>query len=223
MKKIKIFSFVLALGLFSAYAFNKNVPEGIKSISKKADTSTTEEFKDGDLIFQVNTAGQGLAIQLATHSQYTHIGLLFKEDGEWKVYEAVEPVRVVPLKTFAAHGDNGTYVVRRLAGRDSMLTDAKLKLMKEYLKKQLNKHYDIHFGWDDSKLYCSELAWKCYNAAGISIGPLKKLKEFDLSSPIVKQIMFQRYGKNIPYDEKVVSPGDIFNHAGLVSVELKQQ
>jgi hypothetical protein len=87
--------------------------------------------------------------------------------------------------------------------------------MQTYVKKQLRKHYDIHFGWGDDKLYCSELVWKCYNEAGVPIGPLKKLKEFDLSSPIVKNIMAERYGNKIPYNEKVISPGDIFNNSAL--------
>lgn len=216
MKKTKIFILISILGILGVYAVTRQ-PLIKKAVSVEP-TDSLPAFRDGDLIFQVNTGGQGLAIQLATHSRYTHVGILFKEGNEWMVYEAVEPVRVVSLKGFAAAGDDGTYAVRRLAKGDSLLTSKTLGQMKAYLKKQVGKHYDIHFGWSDDRLYCSELVWKCYNQAGISIGPLKKLKEFDLTDPIVKTIMAERYGKNIPYEEKVVSPGDIFDNADLVDV-----
>lgn len=216
MKKFKIFLVVFALGLIGVYAFNVKIP--VSKLKKSSKVSSTDSFMDGDLIFQTNTAGQGLAIQLATHSEFTHIAMLFKQGDEWMVYEAVEPVQVVSLDEFASHGEGGKYVVIRLKNRDSLLNSVKLKLMKDYMDKQLNKHYDIHFGWDNDRLYCSELVWKCYKKAGIEIGPLKKLKEFDLTSPVVKKIMAERYGKNIPYDEKVISPGDIFTNTALREV-----
>ncbi len=217
MKKIKIVLLLFVLGVIGVYALN------MKAIKKNKGTKihagfSPDSLKEGDLIFQTNIGGQGLAIQLVTHSPYTHIGVIFKQDEEWMVYEAVEPVQVVSLETFTDRGDEGKYVIRRLKGSDTLLTAVKLDMMKKYLDKQMDKHYDIHFGWADDKFYCSELVWKCYNAVGISIGPLKKLKEFDLSSPVVKKIMAERYGKDIPYNEKVISPGDIFNNKELKEV-----
>ena len=84
----------------------------------------------------------------------------------------------------------------------------------------VGKKYDIYFGWSDERIYCSELVWKIYNEAlGIEIGPLKKMKDFDLTHERVKEIMEKRYGKNIPLDETVVSPGDIFDSDKLVTIE----
>ncbi len=177
-----------------------------------------DSLKDGDLIFQVNIAGQGKAIQLATHSEYTHIGILFREGDQWMVYEAVEPVQKTALNAFVQHGDNGKVVIKRLSNADSLLTDSNILTMKNYVQLQLNKQYDIYFGWNDDVLYCSELVWKCYNKIGLNIGPLKQLKTFDLTSPIVKDIMAKRYGTKIPYEESVISPGDIFDKAELITV-----
>jgi hypothetical protein len=87
--------------------------------------------------------------------------------------------------------------------------------MHDYVKQQCGKHYDIHFGWSDERMYCSELVGKAYNKVGISIGPLKKLKDFNLRDPVVRQLMNQRYGKNVPYEETVISPGDIFDNSDL--------
>jgi len=36
---------------------------------------------------------------------------------------------------------------------------------------------------------------------------------------MVKRILKQRYGKKIPYDEKVISPADIFRSDLLIEVD----
>ena len=52
---------------------------------------------EGDLIFHTSLSAQSQAIQLATHSPYSHCGLLYKTNGEWQVFEAVQPVKLTPL------------------------------------------------------------------------------------------------------------------------------
>lgn len=79
------------------------------------------------------------------------------------------------------------------------------------------KDYDLYFGWSDQRIYCSELVWKIYKrAAGVEIGHLQKLRDFDLSNPIVKDKIRQRYGSHIPFDEPVISPASIFNSGLLI-------
>jgi len=36
---------------------------------------------DGDIIFQVSKSAQSRAIQLATKSKYSHVGIVFMRDG----------------------------------------------------------------------------------------------------------------------------------------------
>jgi uncharacterized protein YycO len=44
-------------------------------------------------------------------------------------------------------------------------------------EKLRGKKYDIYFGWDDQRIYCSELVWKIYKrGANIEIGKLQRLK-----------------------------------------------
>ena len=84
--------------------------------------------------------------------------------------------------------------------------------MKQAGEKYLNKNDDIYFEWTDDKIYCSELVWKIYKeAANIEIGELEKLSDFDLSNNIVREILKERYGNNIPMDEVVISPESIYN------------
>lgn len=181
----------------------------------------TPHLKNGDVIFITNQSGQGKAIQLATKSKYTHVGIVFIENGKTFVYHAVEPVSKNSLEEFVSMSEDGKYSVKRL--KDTvLLTQQAIKQMHSEAIKDLGKHYDLGFNWSDDELYCSEFVWKLYNQSlKIQIGNLKPLKSFDLTHPKVKQIMEQRYGKNIPYDEKMISPGDMFNSNLLT--EIKQQ
>ena len=94
--------------------------------------------------------------------------------------------------------------------------------MKQIGEQFNGKPYDIYFEWSDDKIYCSELVWKMYQqATNIEIGQLEKLSDFDLSDNIVKAKMKERYGSNIPMDEKVISPAAMFNSDKLITIEEK--
>jgi hypothetical protein len=65
------------------------------------------------------------------------------------------------------------------------------------------------------------LVYKIYKlGAGIEVGKLQKLSEFDLSNPIVKAKLVERYGTKIPLDEPVISPGAIFTDTNLMEVTM---
>jgi uncharacterized protein YycO len=168
-------------------------------------------FKNGDIIFIVNPAGQGKAIQLATKSEFTHVGIVFIEQGKVMVYHAVEPVSKNTVEEFIGMASNGKYRVRRLKDQQ-LLTAEKIQSMKKEAGAKLGLHYDIAFSWDDEELYCSEFVWKIYkNNLGLDVGKLRPLKDFDLSHPIVQQQLQARYGNNVPSSENMISPGDMFN------------
>jgi hypothetical protein len=167
--------------------------------------------KNGDLIFIVNPSGQGKAIQVATKSRFTHIGIIFIENGEEVVYHAVEPVSKNTLNEFIEMSADGTYEVRRLKNQSVLTAEIIAKMLKE-AKSKLGVHYDLAFNWDDKEMYCSEFVWKLYkHALNMDVGSLKPLKSFDLSHPLVKAILTERYGDHVPLDENMISPGDIFS------------
>ena len=56
------------------------------------------------------------------------------------------------------------------------------------------------------------------DSLGIELGKLQKLREFDLSHPGVKAKMRERYGKNVPMNEPVISPGAQFESSLLRTV-----
>lgn len=176
------------------------------------------EFHNGDIIFQTSKAGQSWAIQLATGSIYSHVGIIFLEEGEPMVLEAVQPVKTTSLKQFIRRGDDQHYVVKRLKD-SSALDEEATKEMHAYGEKLIGLPYDLHFEWSDDKMYCSELVWKLYHhGTGLEVGELQKLGEFDLTHEVVSRIVRERYGDDIPLDEIVVSPGAIFESPLLTTV-----
>lgn len=177
------------------------------------------KLHNGDLIFQTSQSPQSQAIQLATHSPYSHCGILFQRDGEWRVFEAVQPVSETPLAAWAARGLGGKFVVKRLQDAETVLTPATLKRLQAAGEQYRGKNYDLYFGWSDDRIYCSELLWKMYQqATGREIGKLQALREFDLGHPAVQAKLRERYGKRIPLEEKVISPVRMLESKELVTV-----
>ncbi|EMJ94438.1 YiiX family permuted papain-like enzyme [Leptospira alstonii] len=173
--------------------------------------SFIDKLKEGDLIFQETFSEQGKAIKIATKSRYTHVGIIFKYKEKLKVLEAVEPVKITEIHNFISRGKNKHFVIKRLTNSETILTDEKLKFMKSVGDKYIGKHYDIYFNWSDEKIYCTELAWKIFKKAlDIELTEDKRLKDFDLSNSTVKYLMKKRYGENIPLNDFVVSPADMF-------------
>lgn len=189
-----------------------------KVVEQKVTAFLENQLQDGDIIFQTSKSAQSKAIQLATGSEFSHMGIVYKNNEELFVYEAVQPVKLTPLKDWIERGENAQFVVRRL--RDNrLLTPANLNRMKEVGQRFLGKDYDIYFGWSDERIYCSELVWKIYKEAlGIEIGQLQTLQDFDLTHETVKEKMRERYGDQIPLLEKVISPASMIQSELLFTV-----
>lgn len=177
-----------------------------------------DRLRGGDIIFHESRSSQSQAIQLATKSRYSHMGILFHDRGRWFVYEAVQPVKSTPLHDWIRRGESGHFVVKRL--RDTRpLTPAALTRLRTAGQRFRGRNYDLYFEWSDQRIYCSELVWKMYKTAlGIEIGPRQKLRDFDLTHPAVRAKMRERYGNRIPADEPVISPAAMFDSKMLVEV-----
>jgi hypothetical protein len=189
--------------------------EGLSEVDSKG----TPLIQNGDIIFQTSLSNQSKAIQLATNSKYSHVGIIYKNDDQFFVYEAIQPVKLTLLTEWVNRGENGHYVIKRLKNAKEVLSLKILTKMRTIGEKYIGKNYDIYFEWSDEKIYCSELVWKIYKeAANIEIGELEELSDFDLSSKIVQQKMKERYGDNIPMKEKVISPASMFDSDKLITI-----
>ncbi len=177
------------------------------------DIPPESSLRDGDIIFVSNSNfDEGKAIQKVSNSPLTHCGVLFKEGDDWYVYEAVQPVTKTKLKDFHKPDSGETYIVSRLRDADTTLTPKVLQKLHDNLKDQVGKDYDHLFGWGNDKLYCSELVWKAfYETTRLKVGEVKMIGDFDLSDPLVKKLVEQRYGKNVPITEPTITPGGVYD------------
>lgn len=206
---------ILLWGLFARGCIYTPNTVGEKIIEIQQDNI----LQDGDIIFQISKSSQSEAIQQATHSKYSHCGIIFKKDNKYFVYEAIEPVVKTQLNHWINRGKDGHYIVKRLKDADKLLTaEVKKRMFNEALK-HYGKHYDLSFSWLDDKMYCSELVWKVFErGADIEIGKLEELRDFDLSHPIVQQKTRERFGQDVPMNEMVISPASIFESDKLYTV-----
>lgn len=177
------------------------------------------EPRTGDIVFHTSTSRQSIAVQAATHSPYSHMGIVLFRAGKPFVFEAVQPVKYTPLAAWLARGKGGRYVVKRLR---TPLSPAAAERLQAQAARYAGKPYDLTFEWSDERIYCSELVWKLYqSAAGIELAPLARLDSFDLSSPAVRARLRERYGDKVPRDEPVIAPAAIFNSPLLVEVDRR--
>jgi uncharacterized protein YycO len=181
-------------------------------------TNSYTWLKDGDILFQDTGGDLGEAIKIATKSKYSHCGMVIKEGKEIQVFEAIGPVQYTPINEWVKHGANNSFKAYRLK-KAEVISGLQIKSWKLKAIDYIGKAYDHVFGWSDDKIYCSELVWKMYKNIGIEISKPKQLKDFDLSHKLVKQQLQMRYGKNIPYEEKVVSPQDLLESSLFLEVK----
>jgi hypothetical protein len=173
----------------------------------------------GDIVFHTSLSSQSKAVQAATKSPYSHMGIVLFRNGRAQVFEAIQPVKFTPLQTWLDRGQGKHYVIKRL--KSPMPQEAVVKL-DQFAKRYEGKSYDLTFEWSDEKIYCSELVWKLYkSAADIELVKLSKLGSFDLTHPLVKAKLKERYGNKVPLNEPVIAPVAIFDSDLLETVAKK--
>ena len=188
-------------------------------ISACSARGTRPAVRDGDIIFHTSRSSQSVAIQRATGSPYSHMGMVVYRNGRPFVLEAISTVQYTPLDRWIARGTGGHYVVKRLRDADSRLTPKALEKLRSAAGRFAGRPYDLVFGWSDDRIYCSELVWKAYDRGlGLRVGNLEKVRDFNLSDPAVRAKMRERYGDAIPLDEPVISPVAMFRSPLLVTV-----
>jgi hypothetical protein len=218
-----LFSSLLVAGATSLLAYPRLAAKLHRWQAQRQATAVTASLAttlhEGDLIFHTSQSAQSQAIQLATHSPYSHCGLLYKANGEWQVFEAVQPVKLTPLARWVARGQGQHFVVKRLRDASTVLTPSALARLRAAGQPMLGHGYDLAFEWSDARIYCSELIWKVYDR-GLhrQMGQLQQLRDFDLSHPAVQAKLRERYGAQLPLSEPVISPASIFSSPELVTV-----
>lgn len=176
----------------------------------------SQDFKNGDIIFHTSKSSQSKMVQLITESNLTHCGIIFYQNGKPYVFEAVQPVKITPLKQWINRGVGKKYIVSRVK---NPLTKSELNEMFNYAKSQLGKDYDSKFQWSDKKMYCSELVYKVFVAGDRFVGHGKKFSDYNLNNNVVKAAIKKRYdGNSINLNEMVITPVDIYKSSNVKTI-----
>lgn len=182
------------------------IAAGVFFFAGLAPSNATTDFQTGDLIFHKSQTNQSKAILEATGSPWSHVGVVIVDQGAYFVLEAVQPVRMVSLKSFIDRGSKKHYRTYRLPS----LTDVQREALRTELTKYLGQNYDLFFEWSDDLTYCSELVYKAFLAVtGVEIGQLQTYSELRLDGPYVRELIRRRLtytGRNLNLKELIVTP-----------------
>ena len=97
------------------------------------------------------------------------------------------------------------------------LTDNQKSKMLHKIRSMMGKRYDHGYVWDDSKIYCSELVWKAYDAAGIQLSTPKKGDTFFASHFRYARKVMKKKNPNV-MNELMVPPSDLVHSRQLKRV-----
>lgn len=171
--------------------------------------STTYQPMEGDILFQSlpNEPGMDLvdAIEGATESPYSHCGMVFRENDDWWVIEAIGPVKITHMQDYIDRGREHKVWAYRFKEESRKHIPVALAAMKE----DLEKPYDARYRFDSEAIYCSELiyrGWKAATGEGlgktVTLGSLK----WEKYKPVIEAIEGQG---NHPLDREMITPRDL--------------
>jgi hypothetical protein len=171
-------------------------------------------LRNGDLVFETSSSRQSAAIQWATGSRWSHVGIVDVEGGKPVVIEALGKVTRTPWDAWRRRARRGGGV---LVLRPWGLGEAQRAAAVEEARKLLGRPYDPRFGWDDERIYCSELVVKAYErGAGISYGRRQRLGELRLAG--IEKAAEKRWGGPVPRDLVLVTPASLVEDTRLARV-----
>ncbi|MBR6111646.1 MAG: hypothetical protein IKQ08_06835 [Paludibacteraceae bacterium] len=157
-----------------------------------------DDYKEGDILFQVSKSRQSPLIQKATGSKWSHCGVVVEKNKQTYVLEASKVVRLTPLQQWIKQGKDGE--VKKIRVKKGPV---KIKY-----NKYLGKPYDLAFKFDNGKWYCSELVYDIYKSQlGIELCQPKQLRQYKISG---MENVIKKRGMSL--DQLVVAPCDLLDY-----------
>lgn len=175
------------------------------TVAASCRTQAAEPLPDtGDLVFETSGSRQSAAIQWASGSRWSHVGIVERAGGKVVVIEALGTVSRTPWKAWTRRARRGGgYLMLRPRG----LTAAQRTAAVAQARRLLGRPYDARFGWGDERIYCSELVVKAYErGAGVSYGKHERLGDLRLTG--IERAIEARWGK-VPRDLVLVTPASL--------------
>ncbi|MFO8087301.1 MAG: YiiX/YebB-like N1pC/P60 family cysteine hydrolase [Bacteroidales bacterium] len=165
--------------------------------------SDSIDFNNGDIILR---RGKSLISQIVLlkdkDSEYSHVGIVVIQNDQPYVVHAVpgeaekdmpEYVKMETMQEFLDSEKTVDFAVYTMASPDNTIRQKVAEKALTYFNQHIE--FDSEFNLaDDSRLYCTELVWQAYKAAGINL-----IKSYDKI--------------NIPfYKGDFIYPSDIFKN-----------
>ncbi|BBF80499.1 YiiX/YebB-like N1pC/P60 family cysteine hydrolase [Asticcacaulis excentricus] len=146
------------------------------------------DLHQGDLIFQTSRSQQSKAILVASRSLYTHMGIVKHTSSGWMVVEAVGPVKETPLREWTQRGKFARVAVYR----PKALTIRQRQQVFSEAKRLYGRPYDVYFSFENRAIYCSELAYLAFEAAGIELGERQRIGDLGVLKGPAKDLIAKR-------------------------------
>ena len=148
---------------------------------------------EGDLVFrQGRDAVSGAVLALDPESQYSHVGILARRAGAWVVIHSLpadfpgdrDGVRMEPLRTYVSPQNARAAAVYRLrAGSGAGQQAVRSAVMAARSLYESHALFDGDFDFrDGERLYCTELVWRAFRAAGVDLAPAPEWLKLPLRS-----------------------------------------
>lgn len=159
--------------------------------------------REGDFVFQsVPMSDLTAAIEGATGSPYSHVGLVVAKSDGWYVREAVGPVMDTPLQEWVQRGRYGqAFDAFRLREPFRHYIPGLVRESETFL----GRPYDTRYRLDDERIYCSELLYKAMlQASGRRLGSLQQLGDLNWRP---YRATIERYeGGTAPLERLMITP-----------------
>ena len=168
----------------------------------------------GDVVVQSLPRGELTElIEGATKSNYSHVGIVVKKEGEFLINEAIVNVHDTPIFNWIRRGRRNKFAVYRLKPEYQVHI---FKTIAE-LEKYQGLYYDFSYDFDDVYIYCSELIFKAFkDASGLEMGEIKRLGQLNWQ-PYKKTILKMENGR-LPLDRTMITPIDLVKSEYLEKV-----
>lgn len=155
----------------------------------------TEDWQEGEIVFQISKSKQSPFIAWATLSPFTHCGIVVKKNNLYYVLEASNVVKLTPINDWCSKGRTGGVWERKVFNHP----------VKIHYKKYLGKRYDLQFSFNNDKYYCSELVYLIYKEQfGIELGKPRKVSDYNLLG--LSKVLKRRH---INKNQLVIAPSDL--------------
>jgi hypothetical protein len=196
--RMKRFLAGLALLATLTFALSAQTPTASMPKAQNPDVQASnaqipdDTLVNGDLIFQNSRSTQSSAILSATGSPYTHMGIIIRRNREIFVLEAGPTVREVPLARWVANGVDGAHAIYRI----DALNESQRSVILDAARRYLGRPYDIFFDFEGDAIYCSELPYLAFGAAGIEIGKVQSVSELNVGNAAAQRLISERWRRH---------------------------